>query len=182
MNKLLEKYIKDERKRKTADFFITIILCLFIFYGIRNYIAFPVQADGISMSPTIENNDMVLVNRLSYMFFNPKYGDVVIFPYNENELYIKRIVGLPGDEIFMENGLIYINGELYEDEFSQVLTSYGDREYPIILEEDTYYVLGDNRAVSKDSRYSSVGDVSKEEILGKSALIYFPFKNFTFLN
>ncbi len=181
MNKFLEKYIENKKQREVVEFFLTIILCLMIFFGIRTYVAFPIQADGVSMAPTMDNNDLVLVNRLSYIFSSPKYGDIIIFPYDDNEAYIKRVIGLPGDEVFIEDGYLYINGELYEDEFSKVLTSYGDREYPITLEEDTYYVLGDNRTVSKDSRYSSVGDVKKEDILGKSILVYYPFKNFGFL-
>lgn len=181
MDKLLKKYIKNEKNRKIAENIITIVLCLIIFFGIRNFVAMPVQADGVSMYPTIDDNNVLLVNRLSYLFGKPDYNDIVVFPYDEDELYIKRIIGLPGDEINLENGYLYINDVLYKDEFSEVLSAYGDREYPITLEEDTYYVMGDNRKVSKDSRYSSVGDISKDNIMGKAFMIYFPFDSFTFL-
>ncbi len=181
MEKILKKYIKDEKIVKIVDYCITAILCVAVFFGVRAFVGVPIQADGVSMTPTIDNNDMVLVNRLSYIFTSPKKGDVIIFPYGDNEMYIKRIIGMPGDEILIENGKIYINGDVYEDEFESQLTAYGDREYPIIVEEDTYYVLGDNRKVSRDSRYSSVGEIHKDEIIGKALLIYIPFENFGFI-
>ncbi len=182
MNKFLEKYIKDEKIRKYADYLITALLCVIIFFGVRMFIAIPVQADGISMYPTVDNKDVVLVNKLAYLFKDPEYQDIIIFPYDDNEVYIKRVIGMPGDEIDMKDGYLYINGEKYVDEYGGILMAYGDREYPITLEEDMYYVLGDNRDVSKDSRYSSVGDISKDEIIGKAVFTYFPFKNFKVLN
>ncbi len=177
----MDKLLNKESKSKILEILNITVLCCIVFWGVRQFVAVPVSAYGESMSPTIENNDTIIFSKLNYLFTEPKQNDIIIFPYGEKSVYVKRIIGVPGDTINMIDGVLYLNEEVYEDDFSKTLKSYGDREYPIILEEDEYYVLGDNREISKDSRYSSVGNVPREDILGKGVLILYPFKNFEFL-
>ncbi len=173
--------LSKEKKSKIVENLNLVIACVVVFFGVRYFIAVPVSASGQSMSPTIANNDTIIVSKLNYIFKEPEQNDIIIFPYEENSVYIKRIIGEPGDTIDMIDGILYLNGEVYEDAFSKKLTSCGDREYPVILGDEEYYVLGDNREISKDSRYSSVGNVSKEDILGKSVFILYPLSSIGFL-
>ncbi len=173
---------KQSNKSKILELINLTIIFIIVFFGVRHFIAVPVSGYGESMNPTIANNDTIIVSKINYLFSKPAIDDIIIFPYEEDSIYIKRIIAEPGDTIDIINNVLYINDELYEDDFSKELKSLGDREYPITLDEDEYYVLGDNREISKDSRYKSVGNIKREDITGKGIVIISPLKNFGFLN
>lgn len=127
-----------------------------------------------SMCDQIKKGDRLIANRLSYLLSNPKRGDIIVFkfPDNESEDYIKRIIGLPGDTIEIKSGVLYINGQKYQERYIKE-TMVGDFG-PYNVPEDHYFVLGDNRNVSLDSRYWHNKYVSKKEILGKAVIKYYP--------
>jgi len=131
-----------------------------------------VSTVGDSMKPALENGDVVLVNRVVYNATTPKRGDVIVFkPKGNNNIhyYIKRVVGLPGETIKIENNTIYINNEPIEEDYE--VTAIEDEGYlteAITLDEDEYFVLGDDRGNSEDSRHPEVGNVKRMYIYGKA--------------
>lgn len=127
---------------------------------------------GQSMEPALSNADTVLINKFIYTVTAPKRGDVVVFKPNGNEnshYFVKRVIGLPGERIQIKNGKIYIDGTaLIEKEDFPELKEAGIAEEELILENDEYFVLGDNRNNSEDSRMANIGNVSKKDISGKA--------------
>ena len=136
---------------------------------------------GQSMEPTLASGDRVLTNRLIYKLTDPKRGDLIVFKPNGNEnshYYIKRVIGLPGETIQIIDGFIYINGERLKEGYGKEiidLNHLGAVEYPVVLGKDEYFVLGDNRNNSSDSRYPMVGNVKKDDIVGKAFFRIWPF-------
>lgn len=127
---------------------------------------------GASMEPCLYNGQSVLINKFSYSFRSPKRGDVIVFLPNGNENthhYIKRVVGLPGETISISEGRIYLDGYFYEEDDSyDTIEDGGIAEKGITLGEEEYFVLGDNRNNSEDSRSANVGAVKEETIAGKA--------------
>lgn len=123
------------------------------------------------MQPTIEHSERLLVDRVSYAVFSPKKNDIIAFSTNKGErsnVYIRRVIGMPGDKIRIYDGQIYINGEKYEDSFTgEPIKNPGIADDEITVGADEYFVLGDNRNLSEDSRSEVIGNVSKNEIIGK---------------
>lgn len=126
---------------------------------------------GQSMEPTLASGDRVLTNRLIYRLSEPKRGDLVVFKPNGNEkshYYIKRVVGLPGETVQIQDGFIYIDGEvLIEDIKLDKMNYAGIAEEEIKLGENEYFVLGDNRNASEDSRNAEIGNIEKEDIASR---------------
>ncbi|MCR5742611.1 MAG: signal peptidase I [Lachnospiraceae bacterium] len=177
----------NEEHKKTSKFDI-IWLCLYavcICLLCILVVHFCVQrtiVDGSSMETTLQDGDNALVNKLSYTFAGPKRFDVVVFDYDKTSgsHYIKRIIGLPGETVQIIDGYVYIDGEkLTEDVYGKdVMTYAGIAAEAITLGEGEYFVLGDNRNESSDSRYADVGVVHKEQIIGKAWLRILPFSSF----
>jgi len=165
---------KPDKKNKFRSFLIEIIQTLFlalIFYFIIDSFFPRVRVENISMKPTLEPGELLLVNKLAYRLGEPQTGDVIVFHYpgNPAEDYIKRLIGLPGDEIKVEGGLVYVNGQPLQEPYISSPPSYrGAWEVP----EDSFFVLGDNRNQSSDSH--SWGFVPKENIVGKALIVYWP--------
>jgi signal peptidase I len=133
-----------------------------------------VQIAGQSMSPLLESGDVVLMNRLIYDISSPRVGDVVVFEREDHKQNVKRVMGVPGDVVQIRDGWLYINGERYEDEDLGAAVLAGIAESPVELGEGEYFLLGDNRDCSEDSRFANVGNVKEEQILGKVWLCIFP--------
>ena len=135
--------------------------------------------DGQSMENTLYNGDNLIVDKISYRFKDPKRFDIIVFPYQykEHTYYIKRIIGLPGETVSItENGIIMINGEALAESYGkEVIRDPGLAGNPIVLGADEYFVLGDNRNNSSDSRDPSVGVIKRDDILGKAMLRIYPF-------
>ena len=130
------------------------------------------------MMPTLHNGDNLLVDKLTYRFRDPERYEIIVFPYKheENVYYIKRIIGLPGETIQIVDGEVYIDGEkLAKDYGAEKMADAGIAAEPIVLGEDEYFVLGDNRNHSQDSRDPSVGEVKKDTIMGKAWVRIYPF-------
>ena len=127
---------------------------------------------GQAMAESLSNGDQVLINKLKYVITDPKRGEVVVFLPNGNEkshYYVRRVVGVPGDTVQIKDGALYINGDLAEEVVRvSSMEESGIAESVIKLGEDEYFVLGDNRNNSEDSRYANIGNVKKEYIIGKA--------------
>jgi signal peptidase I len=171
----------SRKKKVTSNLFIEILTWIFgvvlsvflagvlvYFFGMTTHVV------GESMEPTLYNEQTVLIDRLSYIFSAPKSGDVVVFLPNGNEkshYYVKRVVGTPGDTVQIIDGHLYINEELfaYEDKYDEMAQA-GIAENKITLKNGEYFVLGDNRNASEDSRSANIGIINKKNIVGKAWL------------
>ena len=137
---------------------------------------------GSSMEPTLSDADDLIANKIVYRFSDPVRFDIIIFPYKyeEDTYYIKRVIGLPGETVYIDSeGKIFINEELLEESYgSETIKEVGLLVEPILLGEDEYFVLGDNRNNSKDSRFIDVGNVHRKQIIGKAGFRIFPVSKF----
>ena len=141
-----------------------IVVVLGITWLVITFVGQRTEVNGSSMEPTLSNNDNLIVDKISYRFKDPQRFDIIVFPfqYDENVYYIKRIIGLPGETVQIgTDGTIYIDGQV-----------------PITLGEDEYFVLGDNRNNSSDSREPSVGNIHRDQIIGKAWVRIWPFHKF----
>ena len=132
---------------------------------------------GDSMSPALENGDVVLVNRFIYKVKSPQMGDLIGFKPNGNETspyYIKRVVAGPGDTVQIKEGFLYVNDELVTDLPVGKISNAGMAEEPVSVEKDTYFVIGDNPNSSEDSRYADIGNVNLKDIEGKPWYVLSP--------
>lgn len=181
-----------KKENKVVEFIKELAIYCLIFiavlYLVPNYVCARTVVDGPSMKNTLHNRDSVLLDKLSYHIVEPKRFDVIVFyhfmdPENPDkkdkdayEFYVKRIIGLPGETVQIVGDEIYINGELLEENYGKdPITDEGRATEPIVLGEDEYFVLGDNREVSVDSRYESVGNIKKDWIVGKVRVRVYPF-------
>lgn len=160
----------------TSLYFLIILLLIF---GIITYVGQRIEVIGSSMSPTLENGDGLFVDKISYRFHEPQRFEIVVFPYKyeENTFYIKRIIGLPGETVYIDDdGKIYIDDVLLEEYYGKEVIKDPGRAYePINLGPDEYFVIGDNRNNSMDSRDPNVGNIRKTQITGKAFMRVFPF-------
>lgn len=154
---------------------IPYIVVVIVVVLIRTFLFTPIVVNGTSMSPTLNGNEIMILNKLSIKFHQPQRYQVVVLKEN-NSYLIKRIIGLPKERIKCVNGKIYINGKQLDDRFASGETKDFDE---IKITKDMYYVLGDNRVVSKDSR--SIGPVRKDELKGVTNLVLFPFNKIGFI-
>lgn len=154
-------------------------------YIIPNYVMQRTIVDGSSMETSLSNGDQLYVEKISYHFNMLDRFDIIVFyPYGrENEeYYVKRIIGLPGETVQIIGSDIYINGEILEENYGKdPIDNPGRAANPIELGENEYFVMGDNRTISKDSRYTNVGNVSKKNIGGRAFFRISPLKKFGFI-
>ena len=166
--------------RDLLSLLIYIGIVVLICFLITQFVGRRTSVHGSSMEPTLSNDDSLWINLLSYRFGDPERYDIIVFPYADDVHYIKRIIGLPGETVqIADNGDIFIDGQLLEEpnKFSRIVNP-GRASNPITLGPDEYFVLGDNRNNSRDSRYSDVGNIKREKILGKAVFRLTPLKKF----
>ncbi len=160
---------------------VTYILAIFVItFLILHFVGQRTEVSGSSMEDTLSDGDNLIVEKLSYRFGDPQRFDIIIFPYKyatEPTYYIKRIIGLPGETIYIDNeGNIFINDELLEENYGlETIRHPGRAATPITLGEDEFFVMGDNRNGSEDSRFDDVGNVKREDIVGHAWVRIFPF-------
>ncbi len=165
---------------------LSTLLYLVVIFGLTflfiTFVAQRTEVSGSSMEPTLQDGDSLLVDKLSYRFGDPKRYDIIIFPYQygDNQYFIKRVIGLPGETVRVDyEGNIYINGEKLDENYgAEVILDPGRAETEITLSDGEFFVMGDNRNHSMDSRDVSVGNIQKKDILGKAFIRIYPFSNF----
>lgn len=172
----LDNNINESKKKPSPlidfiKFIGQLILLIIIVWAFLTFVAQRTIVDGSSMEPTYHDTQNLIVNKLVYRFNEPERFDVIVFePYeNEHVYYIKRVIGLPGETINIDaNGTIYINGQILEENYGkETILDAGRATNEITLGENEYFVMGDNRNNSLDSRYDEVGNVSMDQIVGR---------------
>lgn len=184
-----KKKEKKTPKEELMSWIWTLLAAFLIATLIRAFIAEPIKVDGNSMTNTLMDGEIMLVSKLDYRFGEMQRGDVVVCRYpgriqssvslgaalslDTHTLFVKRLVGLPGDTLWIANNVLYVNGEAVPD--PEKMASKPRDMMPITLGRDEYFVVGDNRYTSHDSRASDVGPISANAIMGKVKCVLFPF-------
>lgn len=193
--KAKEKERNKPLKQRILEWFFWILMAVVVACAIRTFIVEPIRVDGYSMTNTLQDGEVILVYKLPYLFGDVQRNDIVVCRYpgrmNENGAYainfgatlaldvhtafVKRVVALPGDTVEITGGHLYVNGELVPDPeyMASVPRDYG----PIRLGDDQYFVMGDNRYSSHDSRADDVGPISRSAIMGKVTQVVMPLSS-----
>jgi signal peptidase I len=166
--------------------FYYLILVFLVSYIIIHFVGQRTQVQGQSMENSLSNQDSLILEKLSYNFFYQKRYDIIVFPVDASEdvYYIKRIIGMPGETVQILDGEVYINDALLEENYGKekiAEDNEGLATLPILLGEEEYFVLGDNRNHSTDSRNPLVGNVTNSSIVGKAWIRIWPIDHFGFL-
>ena len=165
--------------KKIATWSAEILVVVLMAYVVATFLAARTTVVGQSMAPTVEDGDSILVNKFSYVFSEPKRNDVIVFLPNGNEkshYYVKRVIGVPGDTVQIKNGIVYINKKpLDEAVNAEPIEEAELADKPVHLKKDEYFVLGDNRNSSEDSRYANIGNIKRKYIVGKAWFRLMPF-------
>lgn len=166
-------------KKELRSWIFTLGITIAIIFVVKNFIIINATVPTGSMETTIMPGDNILGYRLAYLTEEPERGDVIFFyfPDDESQKYVKRIIGLPGEKIYISEGKIYINGSEtpLEETYLKEEWIVGTGPYEFEVPENSYFVLGDNRNSSQDARYWANPYVTKEKIIGKAMFTYFPF-------
>ena len=166
--------------KELLSWVIYIVIIFGVTHLIVHYVGQRTQVNGESMLPALENNDNLIVDKISYRFRDPERYEIIVFPYKyqEDTYYSKRIIGLPGETVQIKDGEVYINDELLGEHYGIEPIEQG-REgiaaQPIVLGEDEYFVLGDNRNHSSDSREPNVGVLKRKDLIGRAWVRIWPF-------
>lgn len=178
---------KNSKKRAAFEWIRDIVIAVMVALVVINFVT-PTFVEGNSMEPNLHDGDYLIMSRQSYKLLGgePEYGDIVVVRSSlededgEEKLIIKRIIGLPGDEITIENGKVYVNGVEQDDSYTKDGVTDGAIE-GLIVPDDSVFCLGDNRLNSKDSRSPSVGCIPMNDILGKVVFRILPISDFGFI-
>lgn len=175
-----EELLKEVQTKFYIRFAIYVVIAMIVARLLNTYIIQETIVNGSSMSPTLENSEKIILDKVSLKFAPLKRFDVVVFDYQGNNLYIKRIVGLPGERVQIKDGKVYINDSLLEgDPLAHTPMEYaGIAAQTVNLGSNEYFVLGDNRNNSFDSRYGNVGAVKYSKILGRAWIRLYPLSKF----
>ena len=163
--------------REILSFLLYVAVVVGVTFLIIHFVGQRTYVSGSSMENTLSDGDNLIVDKITYRFSDPKRYDIIVFPYQyeENTYFIKRIIGLPGETVQIVDGTIYINGEALQESYGrEVMKNSGMAADPITLGEDEYFVLGDNRNDSTDSRDPSVGKISRNRIIGRAWVRIWP--------
>ncbi len=167
-----KKKISSTALREIAEWFFLVFTAVLIAAVLVFSVGMRTRVIGVSMEPGLYNGQEILINHFLYKIVSPKRGDVIVFLPNGNQnthYYVKRVVGLPGETVQIKDERLYINGVLAEeDEVYDKMADAGIAENEILLGIDEYFVLGDNRNNSEDSRSGNIGPVKRENITGKA--------------
>ena len=158
-----------EINKETVSWIMHITFPIFLAFMVVFCVGMRISVIGVSMEDTLYNEQQILVNRLSYLFFQPDKGDIVVFKLNGNRnihYYVKRVVAVPGDSVQIKDGKLYVNNEETEFEYDKIM-DYGIAENELILENGEYFVMGDNCNNSEDSRSDNIGPIRKDMLEGK---------------
>lgn len=167
--------------KELMGWIVYIIIIVALAWGIITFVGQRTQVSGSSMETTLSDGDQLIVDKISYRFRDPNRYDIVVFPYQyeENTYYIKRIIGLPGETVQIVDGYVYIDGQQLDEHYgNEVMLDPGIAEEPVTLGDDEYFVLGDNRNNSQDSRAANVGVIHGKDLLGRAWIRIWPLSEF----
>lgn len=177
---LEEDEVEEEKldiKKEILSWVLTLAVTFVLIFVLKNYVIINAMVPTGSMENTIMPEDQMFGNRLAYVFSEPQRGDIIFFYYpdDEKQKFVKRIIGLPGETVTIENAKVYINGVELEEPYLKETWVYGTGPYEFQVPEGCYFVMGDNRNTSRDARYWRNTYVSKDKIIGQAGFIYYPF-------
>lgn len=165
--------------REVLSWIVELVVVIGLAYVLVSFFGIRTNVVGQAMEQTLENDDDILVNKFAYIISKPKQGDVIVFLPNGNKkshYYVRRVVAVPGDTVQIKDGALYVNDELYKESTDVAsMEDAGIASDAVKLEKDEYFVLGDNRNNSEDSRYANIGNVKRDYIIGKA---WFRFSGF----
>lgn len=171
----------NDKLKEILSTSLYLLIVLLLSYMFVHFVGQRTLVNGESMEDTLQDGDNLLVDKLTYRFEDPERFDVIVFKYThkDNTYYVKRIIGLPGETVQIDNtGSIYINGNLLEEHYGlETLKDPGIAAAPITLGEDEFFVLGDNRNNSADSRMEQVGNIDRNIIVGRAWVRIWPLHN-----
>ncbi len=167
--------------RELLGWIVYILIIVGLTYLIVTFVGQRTRVSGSSMETTLSDGDNLIVDKISFRFRDPKRYEIIVFPYQfeENTFYIKRIIGLPGETVQVMDGKVYINGQELDEHYgNEEMLDPGIAREPITLGEDEYFVLGDNRNHSADSRQENVGVLHRKDLLGRAWIRVWPLNRF----
>lgn len=167
--------------RELLGWIVYILVIVGLTYLIITFVGQRTRVSGSSMQTTLSDGDNLIVDKISFRLRDPKRYEIIVFPYQhqENTFYIKRIVGLPGETVQVKDGYAFINGQPLEEDYgNEIMKEPGIASEPITLGSDEYFVLGDNRNHSADSRDPSVGVLHRKDLLGRAWIRIWPLSKF----
>ena len=163
--------------KELAGWLLYIVLIIAFTWFVVTFVGQITEVSGSSMETTLSDKDQLIVDKMTYRFRDPKRYDIVVFPYQyqDNTYYIKRIIGLPGETVQILSGMVYIDGMRLDEHYgNEIMENPGIAEEPLTLGEDEYFVLGDNRNNSSDSRASDVGLIHRKDLIGRAWIRVWP--------
>lgn len=177
----MKPVIQRKQKSQLRELFETIVSAVLIAAFIMIFIARAYTVNGDSMLPTLHHGERLLVDKISYRFLEPARGEIIVFknPSNPSEQFVKRVIGLPGDKVAIIQGVVYVNDQPIEENYTLAPARIGFS--PQVVPEGTYFVLGDNRNNSEDSRFSRVGFLPREMIIGRAIWRYWPLNSISIM-
>ena len=169
-----------KKKNELWEWIKALLIAVLLAVVIRYFLFAPIVVDGLSMMPTLHDQDRMIVNKFSYTIGEPDRFDIIVFHAPENKDYIKRVIGLPGETIEYKDDTLFVNGKAYEEQYlteykKEVIDGPLTEPLKITVPEGELFVMGDNRRFSKDSRH--IGTISMDEVLGKTSVIYWPLED-----
>lgn len=178
----------EEKERTLAQELISMLLYMALVLGMTflviTFLGQRTYVSGDSMKNTLEDGDNLIVDKITYRFRDPQRYDIIVFPfeYKDDTYYIKRIIGMPGETVQVADGRVYIDGEQLKESYGrELMEQAGIAAEPLTLGEGEYFVLGDNRNASSDSRDPSVGIIHRDKIIGRAWLRIWPLHKFGIL-
>ena len=163
--------------KELAGWLLYIVLIIAFTWFVVTFVGQRTEVSGSSMETTLSDKDQLIVDKMTYRFRDPKRYDIVVFPYqyHDNTYYIKRIIGLPGETVQILSGMVYIDGMRLDEHYgNEMMENPGIAEEPLTLDENEYFVLGDNRNNSSDSRASDVGLIHRKDLIGRAWIRVWP--------
>ncbi len=165
---------KSRSPRRVGLWARDVLFSLMVSIFIITFLYQPVKVEGTSMLPRLEDQDRLFINKFAYHFEKIERGDVVVFyyPRDPHKSYIKRVIALPGDDLRIDDGRVYVNGELLREPYVPRKYRDGRSQQETVIPKGDYFVMGDHRSISSDSR--DFGPVPRDLIYGKASFIYWP--------